>query len=99
MGPVGLFLSTQCRMLCTSCVAYSRLLSMWVLDPCHTPRRTGLRPVVEVSVRVKAMFGNWVTAYFINSLHMGPTIKPETLFSIEVLSLLPAQVPTTRFGV
>ena len=42
--------------------------------------------------------GVCASAYCMKSCHMGPTMNPETFFTMGVLSLFPAHIPTTKFG-
>ena len=113
-GPRGSSLFTQYNISCTppesvSCMelygmfgSVTGFCTMLEMPPCHLPRRTGFKSyessetgftkdsVVEATVD---------RTTFINIRHIGATMSPETFFAIGVLSLFPAQVPTTTDGV
>src|ERR1035437_926545 len=110
-----LFLSTQYKIECTFVITFScivsfgvnsvanlpEILSMKKLSfPCQIPRKTGFTLVGSTSKYgfSKLSVGRVFSASFINLFQIGPATAAPPFF-IGLLSLLPAQTPTTIDGV
>src|SRR5581483_8841357 len=82
---------------------FGSVTGFWVIvemPPCHLPRRTGFRSYESSGAGgVNVSTGTVFRASSMKARHIGATISPESLWAIGVLSLLPAQVPTTIDGV
>ena len=109
------FLSTQCKIECTLVTTFSPKVSRGVSSPaslpetlstkklsfpCQNPRRTGFTVVGSISQTgsPNLSLGKIVRASLVNLFQIGPAMAAPPFF-IGLLSLLPAQTPTTTDGV